>query len=168
MAAVAWYHTDAASGYDLFELRAMETRDDGSCVYWGVTTPDDELDVVMQGFTEAVATFKPDPWAFGGASVIWTNESSLAERPAELSTETAPTQTEPTSTTIGSEVVPSIGRLGASLFADLSADDWGRGDSAPADLGPGGVPLDDWGRGDSAPSDLGPGGEVVLDGNGLG
>ena len=82
MPAAAWYRYDDVASCLRFEMRAMEVLPGGGTVVWSMSAVNEEIDVTLQALSEAVATFKADPAAYGGASVVWTNASSLASRPA--------------------------------------------------------------------------------------
>ena len=86
--AAAWYRQSPDSGLMLFEMRALETLPDGGVVMWGMSAVDDEADAVFQGLTEAIATFRVDPSAYGAARTVTVSPSMLSERPADSSSST--------------------------------------------------------------------------------
>lgn len=85
MPAAAWYRHDADCGRDRFEMRAFEPVAGGGFAVWSMSAVDEEVDVVLQGLTEAVATFRDDPAAFRGADAVTVDAASLAQRPRESS-----------------------------------------------------------------------------------
>ena len=108
MPATAWSRQCPDSGLVLHEISAREILPDGSAVIWSMSAVDEEFNTVLQGFTEAIATFKTDPAAYGAAASIQIDPASLSQRQAGSTT------TIPGSSSSGTGTVPSQNSPSAS------------------------------------------------------
>ncbi|MBR2834412.1 MAG: hypothetical protein IKE43_01665 [Coriobacteriales bacterium] len=106
---IAGVHMEATALYvdDQFFMIAVENRGD-TVAYWYIIGSDEDTGAIMEGLTEAVATFKPSADYFNDTSVIVTDASLLETRPVQ---ETVITQepAKPSKTGAGKDAFSKLG-----------------------------------------------------------